>query len=80
MGNNKIKRNKIKQKLTQCNWIKTKQKEKGAREGTRNADPFVCTLRNAIHDTKLEAMIHMQRTWCRPMQAVRAARMMPRSP
>ena len=54
----KIKHNKIKQKLTCWSWEKAKQKAESPREDTRNRDPLIHTLRNPIKNSKLEDIIY----------------------
>lgn len=56
-------------KLKQNCHIEVRQgnrKKKNPREGTT----LICTLRNSIKSTKLEAMIYTQKTWDRAVPAV----------
>lgn len=59
---NKIKYNKIKQKLSH------QQQKKNLREGTRIGDPLIYTLRNPVKTLNVEAIIYKLRAQCRSLR------------
>lgn len=64
-----IKYNKIKQKLTYCNWTTQANRRKRAQDKAQKQRLTLWYTRESYENTKLEAIIYTQKTWCRPMHA-----------